>query len=284
MPYTQVTFLISPPDPWRDVLMAELADVGFDSFEEGVTDGRGGSGELKAYIRSDRYDEGALSALVTMRDPHVLVSYEAMEIADRNWNAEWERSFQPVEVGTDVRIRAEFHESRPGFAHELIITPRMAFGTGHHATTRMMVQAMLPLDWRGKRVYDLGSGTGVLAILAERMGATDILAIDNDPGAVENAIHNCGLNGCHAVRVEKGDAATLEGLRFDAILANIERNVLLEAMPRMSAALNPGGALFLSGFVPSDRHMLAQRAKECGLELAERLQEGEWALLGCRKP
>ena len=284
MPHTQLTFLISPPDPWRDVLMAELADLGFDSFEEGFTDGKGGSGELKAYIRSDRYDEGALSGLLTLRDPHVVVSYEAVEIADRNWNAEWESSFQPVEVDGAVRIRADFHESRPGFAHELIITPRMAFGTGHHATTRMMVQAMLPLDWEGKRVCDLGCGTGVLAILAERMGATDILAIDNDPGAVENAVHNGGLNGCHAVHVEKGDAAALEGLRFDAILANIERNVLMEAMPLMSAALNPGGALFLSGFVPGDRHMLAQRAKECGLELAERLQEGEWALLGCRKP
>lgn len=284
MPYTQVTFLVSPADPWRDVLMAELADIGYDTFEEGITDGQGGSGELKAYIRSDQYDEGALSGLITLRDPHVVVTYDAQEIADRNWNAEWERSFQPVEVEGAVRIRADFHASKPGFTHELVITPRMAFGTGHHATTRMMVQAMLPLALKGRQVCDLGCGTGVLAILAERMGAKEVLAIDNDPGAVENAVHNCGLNGCHAVRVEKGDAAALEGLRFDAILANIERNVLMEAMPRMSAALNPGGALFLSGFVPGDRHMLAQRAKECGLELAERLQEGEWALLGCRKP
>lgn len=264
--------------------MVELADIGFDSFEEGFTDPQGTSGELKGYIRSDRYNERALGELLTLRDPHVSVSWTAEEIADRNWNAEWESSFQPVEVGDRVRIRADFHPSRSGFAHELIITPRMAFGTGHHATTRMMVQAMLGLDLRGRDVCDLGCGTGVLAILAERMGAKQVIAIDNDPGAVDNARHNVGLNGCARINVEKGDAAALTGLRFDAILANIERNVLMEAMPMMSAALSPGGALFLSGFVPGDRHMLAQRAKECGLELAERLQEGEWALLGCRKP
>jgi len=294
MPYTQVTFLFSPPDPWRDLLMVELADIGFDSFEEGPTDGKGGSGELKAYIRSDRFSEAALRVLLALRDPHAVITYGCEEIADRNWNAEWESSFQPIEImphvgdersdASGVLIRAEFHPPATGFAHEIIITPRMAFGTGHHATTRMMVQAMLPLEWKGKSVCDLGCGTGVLAILAMRLGSTELLAIDNDPGAVENAMRNCGLNGCSAIRVEKGDATALAGLRFDAILANIERNVLLEAMPLMSAALNPGGALFLSGFVPGDRHMLAQRAKECGLVLAERLQEGEWALLGCRKP
>lgn len=284
MPYTQVTFLISPVAPWRDLLTAELAEIGFDSFEEGFTDPVGDRGELKAYIRSDRYVESALRGLLSLRDPHASISWDAEEIADRNWNAEWESSFQPVEVGDRVRIRADFHPSRSGFEHELVITPRMAFGTGHHATTRMMVQAMLKHDLAGRAVCDLGCGTGVLAILAERMGAQRVLAIDNDPGAVDNARHNASLNGCHAITVEKGDAGSLRGLAFNAILANIERNVLLDAMPTMAAALNPGGVLFLSGFVPGDRHMLAQRAKACGLDLAERLEEGDWALLGCRKP
>ena len=283
MPYTEVTFLLSPVDPWRDLLQVELADIGFDSFEDGFTDPIGPSGELKAYISSDRFNESKLSTLLTLRDPHVAVNWSALEIADRNWNAEWESSFQPVEVGDFVRIRADFHEAMPGFTHDLIITPRMAFGTGHHATTRMMVQAMKGLDLTGKKVCDLGCGTGVLAILAERLGAKEVLAIDIDPGAVENARHNAELNGCHAITVEKGVADSLKGLTFDAILANIERNVLLEAMPLLVAAMRPGAALFLSGFVPGDRHMLAQRAKDHGLELAERMQEGEWALLGCRK-
>lgn len=284
MPFTEVTFLLSPPDPWRDLLMVELAAIGFDSFEEGWTDPFGQRGELKAYVRSDTFDVAALAVLHTLRDSHVQVSWTSTEIPDRNWNAEWESSFQPVEVDGAVRIRADFHDAKPGFAHEIVITPRMAFGTGHHATTRLMVQAMLPLDLRNKEVCDLGCGTGVLAILAERMGARAVRAIDIDPGAVDNARENLGRNGCHAVSVEKGDASSLKGHAYDAILANIERNILLDAMPLLSAALKPGGALLLSGFVPGDRHMLAQSAKAHGLELAERTQEGEWALLGCRKP
>ena len=203
---------------------------------------------------------------------------------DRNWNAEWEQSFVPVEVDGTVRVRAEHHAPDPAFAHELVITPRMAFGTGHHATTRMMVRAMLGLELKGKEVCDLGCGTAVLAMLAERMGASAIIAIDNDEVAVSNARENLVRNGCHGITVEKGDAASLKALSFAAILANIERNVLLEAMPILAGALRPGGTVLLSGFVVNDRHMLVQRAKEHGLEPDERLNEGEWALLGCRRP
>lgn len=283
MPYTEVTFLIEPVDPWRDVLMTELADIGYDSFEEGPDNPKGG-GELKGYVRSDRFDAAALRQLLSLRDPHVQISWQEREIADRNWNAEWESSFQPVEVGRDVRIRADFHAPAEGFTHELIITPRMAFGTGHHATTRMMVQAMLALDLRDKYVCDLGCGTGVLAILAERMGARHCDAFDIDPGAVDNAIDNVARNGCGRIHCAVGVADALVGRSYDLILANIERNVLLDAMPLLSAAMRPGAALFLSGFVVTDRHMLAQRAREHGLELAERLNEGDWALLGCRQP
>lgn len=284
MPYTQVSFLIAPVDPWRDILMVELGELGYESFEESYTDPTGGNGELKAYVPSDKFDAAALEGLLTLRDPHVNVSWTSEEIADRNWNAEWESSFRPVEVDGVVRIRADFHPAVPGFAHDLVITPRMAFGTGHHATTRMMVQAMLPLDLRGKAVCDLGCGTGVLAILTERMGAAEVRAIDIDQTAVDNARDNLARNDCHTVTVEKGDASALQGHACDLILANIERNVLLQAMPVLAAALRPGGALFLSGFVVTDRHMLAQAARDHGLELAERLNEGDWALLGCRKP
>jgi len=283
VPYTEVTFLIEPVDPWRDVLMTELADIGYDSFEEGPDSPKGG-GELRGYVRSDRFDAGALRQLLALRDPHVQVSWQHREIPDRNWNAEWERSFQPVEVGRDVRIRADFHPAAEGFTHELIITPRMAFGTGHHATTRMMVQAMLDLAIREKDICDLGCGTGVLAILAERMGARHCDAFDIDPGAVDNARENVERNGCIRVQCATGVADALVGHSYDVILANIERNVLLDAMPLLSAAMKPGAALLLSGFVVTDRHMLAQRAREHGLELAERMNDGDWALLGCRKP
>ncbi len=277
MPYTKVSFLMQPLDPWRDILMVELGEIGYDTFEETP-------GGLDAYIRSELFDPKAFSDLLTLRDPHVSVNWTSIEIADRNWNAEWESSFQPVEVGQEVRIRADFHESVPGFAHEIVITPQMAFGTGHHATTRMMVEAMLGLDLDGNNVCDLGCGTGVLAILAEQRGAQQILAIDIDMQAVTNARENIQRNGCTRIDVEKGDAQMLCGKMFDVILANIERNTLLEAMDLMFAALRSGGALLLSGFVPTDRHMLAQRAREAGFMLAERMNEGDWALLGCRKP
>ncbi|MDX9752203.1 MAG: 50S ribosomal protein L11 methyltransferase [Flavobacteriales bacterium] len=282
--YTEITFLIAPALPWREILMVELAEIGYDSFVEGHTDRMGDTGELRAYIPTDRFDPAALDGLMALRDPHVSVSWTSQGIAPRNWNAEWERSFRPVEIDRDIRIRAEFHPSVPGFAHELIITPRMAFGTGHHATTRLMLRAMLPLDLQGKDVCDLGCGTGVLAFLAEQRGARHVLAVDNEDGAVDNARHNARLNGCERTIVEKGDASALDGRSFDLILANIERNVLLDAMPRFGRSLRPGGALFLGGFTPEDRHMLAQSAKKHGLVIAERSQDGDWALLGCRKP
>lgn len=283
MTYTEVTFLIAPADPWRDILMVELAELGYDSFEDGFTDPTGPSGELKAYIPAERFDAAALGGLLTLRDPHVSVSWTSNEIAPRNWNAEWESSFQPVEVGSQVRIRADFHPAKEGFKYDLVITPRMAFGTGHHATTRMMVQAMLGVDLVGKAVCDLGCGTGVLAILAERMGANSVVGMDNDQLAVDNAKENLERNACHRTTVEKGDADSLKGRSYDAILANIERNTLLKAMPTMYHALNPGGILFLSGFVVTDRHMLADAAKAMGMSVAERINEGDWALLGCRK-
>jgi ribosomal protein L11 methyltransferase len=281
--YTEVTFLIDPVQPWRDILMAELGDLGYDSFDETYTDPTGTGGELKAYIPADRFDAAALPRLLTMRDPHVSVQWTVRKIAPENWNAKWESGFQPVEVGREVRIRAEFHASVPGFDHEIVITPRMAFGTGHHATTRMMIRAMLPLDLKGRNVCDMGCGTGVLAILARRMGASPVIGYDIDPGAVDNARDNVARNGCEDIAVEIGTIESLGHDRHDLILANIERNVLLEGMQRLHDALRSGGALFLSGFVPTDRHMLVQRAKEAGLVPAERMEEGDWALLGCRK-
>ena len=287
MATTRVSFLIAPIDPWRDILMVELQDLGYDGFEE-LTGG------LDAYIESVRFDAVAISKLLTLRDPHVHVSWSHNVLEDRNWNAEWESSFQPVEVGKEVRIRAGHHAKAEGFRHELEITPRMAFGTGHHATTRMMVRAMLGLveeggehqgpDLKGAKVCDLGCGTAVLAILAERMGAYPVLAIDNDQQAVENARDNVAANACKAITVEKGDAGSLTGESFTVILANIERNTLLAAMPQMAASLLPGGALFLSGFIVADRPVLAESATAQGLIMDEELNEGEWALLGCRKP
>jgi ribosomal protein L11 methyltransferase len=274
--YTEVDFRLAPVEPWRDILLAELADMGYEGFEE-TREG------LKAYVPSASYDVAALGRLCVSREPHVQVVRSAREVPDINWNAQWESSFQPVEVDGQVRIRAEFHPADPRFRQEIVITPRMAFGTGHHATTRMMIQAMGKLDLRDKEVSDLGCGTAVLAILAERMGARRVLAMDNDEQAVLNAPENVRRNDCHRVDVEKGDAGSLRPMTCHAILANIERNTLIRAMPSLGEALLPGGTVLLSGFVAADAGMMKEAAVANGLEPALELKEGEWALLACTR-
>ena len=276
MRYTEVTFLIEPVDPWRDLLIAELGEGEYDSFEE-TPHG------VKAYVKSDRFDRASLATLQVPRDPHVRISHTVREVEPRNWNEEWERSFQPVEVGKEVRIRAEFHPFVPGFTHDIVITPRMAFGTGHHSTTRMMVEATLGLDLKDQHVCDLGCGTAVLAILAERMGAKSVHAIDIDEQAVTNARENIALNGCSRTLVDKGDVSLLEPDSCGVILANIERNTLLRDMAAMRDALLPGGALLLSGFVNDDRARMLEGVRAVGLRPEEMLSHGEWSLIGCRK-
>lgn len=270
MAYTVVEFMVAPTEPWRDLLMVELIDLGYEGFEETPYG-------LKAYISTRDFKPAALDRMLVMRDPHVTITSNAKEVPDINWNAKWEQEFEPVEVDGRVLVRAEFHPPADGYEHEVLITPRMAFGTGHHATTRMMMRSMLGMDLAGKGVCDLGCGTGVLAILAEKLGADEILAVDNDPVAVENARHNISLNRCIRITVENGDASLEAGVGFDAILANIERNTLVAAMPAMCAALRAGGSLLLSGFVTGDGHWLADAARKEGMELVEEQEEGEWA-------
>lgn len=270
MGYTVVDFLVAPRDPWGDLLMAELIDLGYEGFEETPYG-------LKAYVDTAHFDPIPLSRMLVMRDPHVSVTYTARQLPDINWNEKWEQEFMPVEVDGRVRVRAEFHAQVPGFVHDIVITPRMAFGTGHHATTRMMMRSMLAMDLGGKQVCDLGCGTGVLAILAEQLGAASVLAIDNDPVAVENARYNTTLNHCQRITVEKDGTDLEAGVGFDAILANIERNTLVAAMPAMVAALSVGGMLLLSGFVGGDSHLLKEAAHAAGMELVEEQAEGEWA-------
>ncbi|MBX2982785.1 MAG: 50S ribosomal protein L11 methyltransferase [Flavobacteriales bacterium] len=270
MRYTEVDFLVAPVEPWRDLLMVELMELGYEGFEET-------SHGLKGYVPTAEFERSALDRLMVARDPHVSVSHTVREVPEVNWNARWEQEFQPVEVDGKVRIRAEFHPVVAGYEHDLVITPRMAFGTGHHATTRMMVRSMMGMDLTGQRVCDLGCGTGVLAILAERLGATEIIAIDNDPTAVTNARENVEMNKCTRITVEKDGTDLESGAEYDTILANIERNTLVHAMPYLVGALAEGGNLLLSGFVIADEAIMAQAAKQAGLTNVQQLHDGEWA-------
>ncbi|RYY65445.1 MAG: 50S ribosomal protein L11 methyltransferase [Chitinophagaceae bacterium] len=206
-------------------------------------------------------------------------SFRTETVGERNWNAEWEKNFPPVIVNDFVAVRAHFHEPIAGVRHELLITPKMSFGTGHHATTWQMMQAMERLDFRGKRVFDFGTGTGVLAILAEKLGASRVLAIDNDVWSLENARENCERNDCTNVTVALSSDIP-EGEEFDIVLANINRNVLLHYVDFLQKAVVPGGYLLLSGLLTEDRAIIEETYSRAGFAAAYFSERSNWISLG----
>jgi ribosomal protein L11 methyltransferase len=269
--YLQFTFTVSPPVPGTDLLIAALADAGFESFEE-TEQG------CKAWIAADSYDELVFDALAIQKDPEFRIGFTVERIASKNWNAEWESGFEPVIAG-DCIIRAPFHPSTPDYKYEIIILPQMSFGTGHHETTALMVDKLLTLPMVGKKVLDMGCGTGVLAILATKLGASSVWAIDNNDNAFENTLENIGLNNAEGIHVHKGDATFLQGNLFHIIFANINRNVLLADMHLYAASLYPGGRILLSGFFETDIPQLKACCMENKLILQDVRIRNEWALL-----
>jgi ribosomal protein L11 methyltransferase len=260
-----------PGQQERDLLLAELTLLGFEGFEE--------DGEvLKAYIQSDDLDQQALDALA---ESHRF-TYSSNTIEARNWNAEWESSFSPVTVEDFVSIRAQFHQPVGGVQYEIVITPKMSFGTGHHATTWLMMRAMKDIDLAGKHVLDLGTGTGVLAILAEKLGASEVIAIDNDEWSVHNALENALNNHCERIQVELKDRVP-EGSGFDVILANINKHILLNFCGEICEKLRPGGQLLLSGILPEDKPDII---KAYGIFLGEPVKIAEknnWVMISFNK-
>jgi ribosomal protein L11 methyltransferase len=282
MNYLELQLTVSPD--YADILTAELAELGFDSFTE-TDEG------LNAYILEGEFLPDAVDELIGRYAAQTPISYRTEVIEKRNWNAEWEQQYEPIEVhadlagesGTSVRVRASFHAPDPAFTYDLLINPKMSFGTGHHETTHMMMQHQLGLNhagaFAGARVLDVGSGTGILAILAVKLGAVDALAFDIEEWAVENAIENATLNDCAAqVRVFQGTIAGVDPAeRFEIILANINRNVLLAEIPTYTTYLKPGGHLMVSGFYEYDAPDIVQKAAEAGLSVQAQLVRNGWA-------
>ncbi len=266
--YQEWDIAVSDPQQ-RDILIAQLSELGFDGFEEI-------SGTLKACGLPENIGAEAAQALLTQSG----LLYEVREIAPQNWNALWEESFEPVCIGDFCRIRAHFHPSEAGcFAHEICITPKMSFGTGHHATTRSMILQMQKLDFSGKRVLDFGAGTGVLAILAEKLGAATVIAIENDAGAVENARENAVQNACERIGILEGSLEKAGETPFQIVLANINRNVLLQYGSELADRTTAGGQLLLSGILREDEALLRASFESVGFLFAEGVYEGNWACL-----
>ena len=251
----------------KDILVAQLAAAGANGFEETRN-------SLVAFIAEDDYDETAVKEIIEKSD----FKYSISVIEDINWNAEWESGFEPVIIDNFCAIRAAFHEPNKTVSHDIVITPKMSFGTGHHATTHMMVKAMQGLDFTGKTVFDFGTGTGVLAILAEKCGAKEITAIDNDEWSISNAAENFNGNDCHKVLLNKAESIFVEAL-YDVIVANINRNIILENLGAIKQHLADGGVVLLSGLLTGDEPIILEEASRQQLRLAQRFEMSGWICL-----
>lgn len=278
MDYVEVTVTVEPVQPWSDLLIAEMADAGFESFEENLKG-------FKAWIPSQEFDEQKLKSirLTEKEAKNVKFSFEVKNIDNQNWNQVWESHFEPVDVDEKCYIRAPFHEAKPEYPFEIIIEPKMSFGTGHHETTVLMVQWMLETDFEGKNVLDMGCGTGILAILASKKGAKSVVAIDNYPFAYENTIENTERNNTQNIKVLLGDAELLGNEVYDIIIANITRNVLLEDMKVYGSVLKPGGELYISGFFSEDMQELLKAAEKEKINYIAHKQNKEWAAVKLAK-
>ncbi len=251
-----------------DILVAELGQAGFESFTENP-DG------VEAYIQKADWDAGLLDDIQILQSEEVTFSYEVKEIEQVNWNEEWEKNFEPIVVADQVSIRAPFHQN-PGLKYDIVIEPKMSFGTGHHETTHLMIQHLMDLDLHGKKVLDMGCGTGILAIFAEMKGAAAIDAVDIDNWCYENSLENVERNHCHHISVFEGDASLLKPAAYDVIIANINRNILLKDMPVYAGSLKENGILLLSGFYTEDIEKINASAESNGLKQDKKLIRNNW--------
>ena len=270
MNYIEYRFSISPVEPWREILMALLAEVEFESF----VDTENG---MDAYVKADLEDEKSILEQIQSIS-EAKIEFERKEIEQENWNAQWESNFQPIMVKDQCYIRAEFHEPKPEIPFEIIIQPKMSFGTGHHETTHLMVEFILETDFTGKDTLDMGCGTSILAILAKMKGAAYTEGIDIDEWSVENSIENAARNQVE-MTVKLGDAEILGDRNFDVIMANIQRNILMDDIPKYIKVLNFGGELLLSGLMEHDFEDIKKKCEENGLNFVSKKQRNEWIAL-----
>lgn len=273
MNYLCYEFIITDQrELYSEILMAELAEFGFEMFED-TSEG------LKAYVPEPGLNESAIAEIYLLKSNPGVITYTVKVIERQNWNKEWETHFNPVTVAGAVYIRAEFHEPKPGYQYEIIIQPEMSFGTGHHDTTAGVVELMLKTDFKNKTVCDMGCGTSILAILAEKCGATTIDAFDIDEHCIENSKTNLMRNNCKFITVQQGDAGSIRGKKYDVILANINRNILLADMNIYANALDKNGVLILSGFYDDDVEAIQSESLKYNLKTDHRIDRNKWCAL-----
>ncbi|HEX6848247.1 MAG TPA: 50S ribosomal protein L11 methyltransferase [Chitinophagaceae bacterium] len=266
MDYIKISFNDLQPEQ-KEILIAQLADAGYEGFEEKSTG-------LDAFINSKSFDKAIIDEISFKYQ----TPYTKEKIAETNWNQVWESNFQPVVVNDYVAVRADFHKPITHTAFEIVITPKMSFGTGHHATTSMMIELMKDIDFNEKSILDFGTGTGILAILAEKKGAKKIVAIDNDDWSIANAKENFKKNNCKKIILRQASDATVE-MKFDIILANINKNVIVENLVSLTAQLNENGRILLSGLLADDQDEILSNTTVLNLTFEKELIRDNWIAL-----
>jgi ribosomal protein L11 methyltransferase len=278
MQYIQVTFsFVSIQEYQKDLLINELAEIGFNTFED-TENG------FSAFIDHDSYSQYNLTDALIQFEDEFEYAYTVTEIAAENWNEEWEKNFEPLIIDERCYVRATFHSPQPQYAYEIVIDPKMAFGTGHHQTTTMMMRYILDADVSGKLVLDMGAGTGILAILAAKKGARELVAIDNDEVCYLSAMENSALNDIGTITTLWGGREVIPEREFDIILANINRNILLDQIPIYARVLKNGGDIYFSGFYESpDLEMITDACKALDINYCDHQKIGDWVAAHFKK-
>jgi ribosomal protein L11 methyltransferase len=259
-----------------EILMAELAGIGFDIFEENA-------GGIDAYCVQELFDEDQMIAIFEQYQGIGSFTYSLQTIEKQNWNEVWETNYEPIRISDKVFIRASFHDAEPGYQLELIINPKMSFGTGHHETTSLMVENLFAIDLKGKSVLDAGTGTGILAFVAKKLGASQVRGFDIDQWSVENSIENAALNHCEDIPFVQGTIRDEDSSSYDVLIANINRNILLDEMNEYAARLKSGGFLLLSGFYTQDVPALEKKAAASGIVKVSQLEKNNWVSMLLKK-
>jgi len=271
MQYIKAIFKFKSIEAYQqDLLIADLADLGFDTFEDSENG-------FTAFVIKENFDEQALIHLLNTHSEEFTTEYSLSDVADENWNAEWEKNFSPLIIDDVCYVRATFHEPQPSYPYEIVIDPKMAFGTGHHQTTTMMMQYILAADLKDKNILDMGCGTGILAILAAKFGANKLLAIDYDDICYQSTIENAALNGVEHLTALCGSKEVIPNEEFDVIFANINRNILLDQIGRYAEVLKSEGKIFFSGFyLEPDLNMITEECAKHEIRYIDHMQNGDW--------
>lgn len=275
MNYHKVKFILDPLLPAREILYADLDQLNFESIID-TDDG------VEAFIPEGQLNVEDLNNLMIHNLPSQKIDFTQEIVEQQNWNAAWESQFEPIRINEDCVIRAPFHEAME-LEYEIIISPKMSFGTGHHETTFLISERLFELDVKYKSVMDMGCGTGVLAIIAKKLGAGYTEGIDIENWAYQNSVENALINNIPNIIFIEGDASLLGERTFDLFIANINRNILLEDLPRYVEAMNPSATLLLSGFYTTDVEVLKTRGEECGLNFVNSTSKNNWALIQLQK-